>query len=102
MKNILKIMGISAAGLATYLYVNKKDPKNFFKNLSTDAKESFERSKRVNDSRKSLQKNVQKLQQELKKSTPVIEQLQKDINDFQFKISPRIDMIKDRINHLQK
>ncbi|WP_105955909.1 hypothetical protein [Apilactobacillus quenuiae] len=102
MKNILKILGVSAAGLATYMYVNKKNPSIFFKNLSTDAKESFERSQKVNDSRKSLQQNIQKLQKELKKSTPVIEQLQKDISDFQFKINPRIDMIKDRINHLQK
>ncbi|UQS85252.1 hypothetical protein MOO46_01300 [Apilactobacillus apisilvae] len=102
MKTFLKILGVSAAGFATYLYVNKKNPSSFIKDISNNTKGSLDDSRKINESRKDLQKNIQKLQGELKKSTPIFEGMQKDISDFQFKINPRLEMIQKRIDHLQK
>lgn len=101
-KSMLKLLGLSAAGLAAYLVVTKRDPKEFANSVYSSTRDKINGVSNVLDQKNKLTANISKLQDEVSKSKPTIEAMQRDIDEYQFKINPHVDLINQRINNITK
>lgn len=101
-KSMLKLLGLSAAGLATYLYVTKRNPKEFTNSIYLSTKDKIDGVSNVLKQKNKVTKNISRLQDEISKSKPTIENMQRNIDEYQFKIKPHVDLINQRINNITK
>lgn len=101
-KSMIKLAGLSAVGLAAYLYVNKKDPKEFANEVYLGTKLLVSDVQKTVAAKDNLSHNIAKLQDQLGKSKPVLSNMQQDVDEFQFKTKPHLDLITQRINNITK
>ncbi|GAA6113270.1 MAG: hypothetical protein M3005_00105 [Apilactobacillus sp.] len=101
-KTALKLVGLSAAGLAAYLYLSDRKPSEFAKTTYDSTKDKIQSFSNVLDHKNDFSVKLTQMQDELSKSKPTLEAMSRDISEYQFKIKPHLDLINQRINNMTK
>lgn len=95
-------VGLAAGlGLATYLTVTKQDPRTWghkVKHSVTQTKADLTDVKHAKDR---VSSNVTKLTSALEDGTQALTTIQHQIEQFQFKIAPRVAAIEETVSHLE-
>lgn len=94
MKRFLTSIALTAgASLAVHLYQKRQSPVDFARETIDYVKAKKEAWTDVNRQQANVKKRVVKLEQELAKAQPVIDDITKSVDQFQFKIQPHLDKI---------
>lgn len=102
MKSFLKLVGLSSAGLAIYLYSKKETPQEFFNNLKNEFLVKKEQVYSVKDAKENFTNSLANFKQQLPAINKVSNELKRDIDEFTFMIEPRIEEINKYIEDLNK
>ncbi|WP_261810760.1 hypothetical protein [Levilactobacillus humaensis] len=92
----------TGVGLAAYLTLTKQDPITWAKHLKDQAQHTATKVSEAQSAQERLTQSVQKLGAAVDASTPALEDIQKDIEKFQFKIAPRVAVIQETLDRWEQ
>lgn len=92
----------TGVGLAAYLTLTKQDPITWAKHLKAQAQHTATKVSEAQNAQERLTDSVQKLGAAVEASAPALEDIQHDIEKFQFKIAPRVAVIQETLNRWEQ
>lgn len=92
----------AGASLAAHLYRKRQSPIAFAEETVDYVRAKKKALADVNQRQKNVRKRLSAFESELEKAQPVIDDLSKSADRFQFKIQPHLDVINQRLNHLNQ
>jgi len=92
----------SAAAVAGYVALNRNETIVFATKTADKFSEKKQDLANWNRSKKAVTGNLKKLKSSIEEATPLLDELQSDIDKFQYKIQPYLDKIESVTNNLQK
>ncbi|MTV82614.1 hypothetical protein [Secundilactobacillus folii] len=103
MKRFLTSVLLTAgASLALHLYQKKQTPLSFAREVVNNVQTKKQALTEVEHQQAAVRHRLVAFQRELAKAQPVIDDLTKSVDQFQFKIQPHLDKLSDRLENVGK
>lgn len=94
--------GLAAGvGLATYLTLTHQDPLTWYQTLKHSTQQTTQQLADIRRAKARVATNAQRLSSALEDGTQTLNAIQTQIDQFQFKIAPRLSTIEDTLAHLK-
>ena len=97
-RNSLIGLGLSAA---TYMLINKKTPKALYTDIKSYVQDVLDAADNLQDAREEFSDAQSNLSVQMAHAAEVFDDIQTELDKFQFKIEPHVAIMKKRADHLQ-
>ncbi|CAJ1227392.1 hypothetical protein [Lactiplantibacillus xiangfangensis] len=97
-RNGLIGIGLSAAA---YMLINRKTPKDVYHDVKSYVQDVMDAADDLQTAREDFGDATSNLNVELQHAAEVFDDIQTDIDKFQFKIEPHVALLKKHADHLQ-
>jgi len=88
----------TGVGLAAYFTLTKQDPRVWAKRVSAQVKETADQVDDIKVAKDNLTDKVQALNTAVDAATPVITDIQNQVDKFAFKVAPHVAVIEDKVS----
>ncbi|WMX72100.1 YtxH domain-containing protein [Lactiplantibacillus plantarum] len=97
-RNSLIGLGLSAA---TYMLINQKTPKALYTDIKNYVQDVLDAADNLQDAREEFSDAQSNLSVQMAHAAEVFDDIQTELDKFQFKIEPHVAIMKKRADHLQ-
>jgi len=98
MRNSLIGLGVSATA---YMLINQKTPKALYLDIKTYVQDVMDAADNLQSAREEFSDAQSNLSVQMVNAAKVFDDIQTEVDKFQFKIEPHMAIIKKRTDHLQ-
>ncbi|NLR31918.1 hypothetical protein [Levilactobacillus tujiorum] len=88
----------TGVGLAAYFTLTKQDPRTWAKHISQQAQTTVDQVDDIKVAKDRLADKAQALNTAVTAATPVIDDIQSQVEKFAFKVAPRVDIIEETVS----
>lgn len=94
--------GLAAGvGLATYLTLTHQDPLTWYQTLKQSTQQTTQQLTDIRRAKARVATNAQKLTRAIEDGTQTLNAIQTQLDQFQFKVAPRLQTIEATLDHLK-
>jgi len=99
MRNTLISLGL---GAAAYMLINRKSPQAMYRDAKSYVQDVLDAADDLQTARESFSDAQSNLTVQLAHAAKVVDEIQTEVDKFQFKIEPHVKIMQTRAEHLQK